>query len=83
MPPKNYASTLERSACRKGKSAIVLKWKGWFSTRSGARVIENCSVEDILTSGGTFGSDVIEGVVTNKGTIKTKCVVNCTGGLDI
>jgi len=50
-----------------------------FSTRAGAKVLENCAVEDILTKEGTFGSKVIEGVVTNKGTIKTKCVVNCTG----
>jgi len=50
-----------------------------FSTRAGAKVFENCSVTDILTSKGTFGSSVIEGVVTDKGTIKTKCVVNCTG----
>jgi len=50
-----------------------------FSTRAGAKVYENCPVTDILTSKGTFGSKVIEGVVTEKGTIKTKCVVNCTG----
>ena len=50
-----------------------------FSTRSGAKVIENCCVDDVLTSAGTFGSKVIEGVVTNMGMIKTKCVVNCTG----
>ena len=52
-----------------------------FSSRAGARVIENCAVEDVLTAEGTFGSKVVEGVVTNKGTIKTKCVVNCTGQL--
>ena len=50
-----------------------------FSTRAGATVMENCAVDDILTVEGTFGSKVVEGVVTNKGTIKTKCVVNCTG----
>ena len=50
-----------------------------FSTRAGAKVFENCPVTDILTSPGTFGSSVIEGVVTDRGTIKTKCVVNCTG----
>ena len=50
-----------------------------FSTRAGAKVIENCSVDDVLTRNGTFGSKVIEGVVTSQGTIKTQCVVNCTG----
>jgi len=50
-----------------------------FSTRVGAKVFENCPVTDILTSPGTFGSTVIEGVVTNQGTIKTKNVINCTG----
>ena len=50
-----------------------------FSTRSGAKVVENCAVEDILTNEGTFGSKVIQGVVTSRGTIKTKCVINCTG----
>ena len=50
-----------------------------FSTRSGAKVVENCAVENILTNEGTFGSKVIQGVVTSRGTIKTKCVINCTG----
>ena len=50
-----------------------------FSTRSGAKVVENCGVEDILTSEGTFGSKTIRGVVTSRGTIKTKCIINCTG----
>ena len=50
-----------------------------FSSRAGARVLENTAVEDVLTAQGTFGSTVVEGVVTSKGTIKTKCVVNCTG----
>ena len=52
-----------------------------FSSRAGGRVIENTPVMDVLTGQGTFGSTVVEGVVTSKGTIKTKCVVNCTGQL--
>ena len=50
-----------------------------FSSRAGAVVSENTPVLDVLTAQGTFGSKVVEGVVTNRGTIKTKCVVNCTG----
>ena len=36
--------------------------------------MENCSVLDIQTE-----NDSIAGVVTDKGTISTQCVVNCTG----
>jgi len=49
-----------------------------YATRSGAKVLENCPVTDITTRG-TLGSSSVDSVVTPYGTIKTKCVVNCTG----
>ena len=50
-----------------------------FATKAGAKVIEGCSVENILSEEGTFKSRRVSAVVTNRGTIKTNNVVNCTG----
>ena len=49
------------------------------ATRAGAKVIEDCIVEGIDTEMSLFGSRQVSAVRTQKGTIKTKCVVNCTG----
>ena len=49
------------------------------ATRAGAKVIENCSVTGIETDTSMFGSRQVSSVTTDKGTIKTKCVINCTG----
>jgi len=50
-----------------------------FATRAGAKVVENCSVTDILTSPNSFGTTKVSGVVTKQGTVKTQCLINCTG----
>ena len=42
-------------------------------------MLENCPVTDITTRPATLGSTSVDSVVTPFGTIKTKCVVNCTG----
>lgn len=44
-----------------------------------ANVIENCAVEQIVTTSNNRGNCVISGVQTSNGLIKTKCVVNATG----
>ena len=49
------------------------------ATRSGAKVIENCSITGIETETSLFGSRQISAVNTDKGSIKTNCVINCTG----
>uniref|UniRef100_A0A0P6D5B9 Putative Sarcosine dehydrogenase, mitochondrial n=1 Tax=Daphnia magna TaxID=35525 RepID=A0A0P6D5B9_9CRUS len=49
------------------------------ATRAGAKVIENCAVTGIDTDTTLFGSRQVSAVHTDKGTIKTRCVVNCTG----
>ncbi|XP_066993512.2 sarcosine dehydrogenase, mitochondrial isoform X2 [Anabrus simplex] len=49
------------------------------ATQAGAKVIENCSVTEILTGENAFGSKKVTGVVTPYGSIKTNCVVNCCG----
>ncbi|XP_046441775.1 sarcosine dehydrogenase, mitochondrial-like isoform X2 [Daphnia pulex] len=49
------------------------------ATRAGAKVVEDCVVTGIDTDTSLFGSRQVSAVHTNKGTIKTKCVVNCTG----
>ncbi|XP_055388535.1 sarcosine dehydrogenase, mitochondrial-like, partial [Condylostylus longicornis] len=46
---------------------------------NGAHVIENCSVEDLLTSENTIGKRKIIGVKTQYGNIKTDAVINATG----
>nr|CAG4640629.1 EOG090X014D [Eulimnadia texana] len=49
------------------------------ATRAGARVIENCPVTAIDSELSAYGYRQVTGVRTEKGTIKTNCVVNCTG----
>jgi sarcosine dehydrogenase len=49
------------------------------ATREGAKVVEDCVVTGIDTDMSLFGSRQVSAVHTNKGTIKTKCIVNCTG----
>lgn len=49
------------------------------ATAAGAKVIEMCSVTDIETTVDDFGIKKVTGVVTNAGTIKTNCVINCCG----
>ena len=52
------------------------------ATRAGAKVVENCVVTGIDTENTIFGSRQVSAIKTNKGTVKTKCVVNCTGSLN-
>ena len=47
--------------------------------KAGARVIEGCTVEDIVTEERSFGAWGVTEVKTDLGSIKTNCVVNCTG----
>nr|CAG4644567.1 EOG090X014D [Leptodora kindtii] len=49
------------------------------ATRLGARVIEDCPVTAIETRTSLLGSRQISGVRTDKGLIRTNCVINCTG----
>nr|CAG4634617.1 EOG090X014D [Alona affinis] len=50
------------------------------ATRAGAKVIEDCVVTGIDTdNSNVFGSRQVRAVRTLKGTIKTNCVINCTG----
>ena len=44
-----------------------------------AQVLEHCPVKDIMTEVDDFGVRRVSGVKTPVGTIKTKCIVNCTG----
>lgn len=46
---------------------------------NGAKVIENCPVDAILTNDNVLGHKAIAGVATPYGTIKTSCVVNAMG----
>nr|CAG4642302.1 EOG090X014D [Evadne anonyx] len=50
------------------------------AVRAGARIIENCPVTAINTDTSMFGSRQVASVSTDKGTIKTRCIINCTGG---
>ncbi|KAK9499026.1 hypothetical protein O3M35_003544 [Rhynocoris fuscipes] len=47
--------------------------------QAGAEVYEYCPVTDIIVGRSKFGYKQVEGVLTNSGLIKTKCVVNATG----
>ncbi|KAG8194546.1 hypothetical protein JTE90_013293 [Oedothorax gibbosus] len=49
------------------------------ATKAGAQVIEKCAVTGIDVSKNDFGTKKISGVQTSAGTIKTDCIVNCTG----
>ena len=49
------------------------------ASRAGAKIVENCPVTGINTDTSMFGSRQVSSVTTDRGTIKTKCVVNCTG----
>lgn len=49
------------------------------ATANGAKVIENCPVEEILFDENLFGMKNVLGVKTAVGTIKTKIIVNATG----
>jgi sarcosine dehydrogenase len=49
------------------------------ATNAGAKVFENVAVNDIETKQGMLGSTEVTSVITDCGTIKTKCVVNCSG----
>lgn len=46
---------------------------------SGAEVFENCSVNRILINQNERGKNVVTGVETSDGIIKTNCIVNATG----
>ncbi|OXA46595.1 Sarcosine dehydrogenase, mitochondrial [Folsomia candida] len=50
-----------------------------FATRKGAKVIENCEVQEIKTENSILGSQTVKGVKTNRGYIETSVVVNCSG----
>lgn len=47
--------------------------------KGGAQVIEKCAVTGIQVKEDDFGVRRVEGVETSLGTIRTPCVVNCTG----
>lgn len=49
------------------------------ATKAGAKVVEDCVVTGIDTDKNLFGSRQVSAVRTSKGTIKTNCVINCTG----
>ncbi|GBM72943.1 Sarcosine dehydrogenase, mitochondrial [Araneus ventricosus] len=49
------------------------------ATKSGAKVVLKCPVTGIDISENEFGTKQVSGVHTASGTIKTNCVVNCTG----
>lgn len=49
------------------------------ATRNGAQVIENCEVKQILMKEQDLGPKKVTGLVTNMGTIRTDCVINCGG----
>jgi len=49
------------------------------ATRAGAKVIEDCPVTGIETEASFMGNCKVSAVHTQKGTIKTNCVINCTG----
>ena len=49
------------------------------SSCAGARVIEDCPVTAIDTEPSFLGNRQVSAVQTQKGTIRTKCVINCTG----
>lgn len=47
--------------------------------KNGGMIYEDCPVRDILYSHNMLGNKEVTGVHTDKGFIKTKCVVNCGG----
>ncbi|GIY67017.1 sarcosine dehydrogenase, mitochondrial [Caerostris darwini] len=49
------------------------------ATKSGAKVILKCPVTGIDVSENEFGTKKVSGVHTMNGTVKTNCIVNCTG----
>lgn len=49
------------------------------ATRNGAQVIENCTVTQILMKEQDLGPKKVTALVTNMGTIRTDCVINCAG----
>ncbi|XP_046984325.1 sarcosine dehydrogenase, mitochondrial [Schistocerca americana] len=49
------------------------------AVQAGAKLIENCPVTKILRGKNNFGSKKVSGVITPYGTIRTDCVVNCSG----
>ncbi|XP_050073770.1 sarcosine dehydrogenase, mitochondrial [Anopheles maculipalpis] len=49
------------------------------ATANGGRVIEDCTVTQIVTGENLLGMKDVRGVMTNKGTIRTNTVVNATG----
>lgn len=51
------------------------------ATRLGARVVQNCPVIDIETKEDDFGIKRVSAVHTEKGTIRTRALINCAGSL--
>ncbi|KAG6464970.1 hypothetical protein O3G_MSEX014842 [Manduca sexta] len=49
------------------------------ASKYGGKVYENCPILDIHYSHNALGNKEVTGVYTDKGIIKTKCVVNCGG----
>ncbi|KFM80467.1 Sarcosine dehydrogenase, mitochondrial, partial [Stegodyphus mimosarum] len=49
------------------------------ATKSGAKVIEKCAVTGIDVIENEFGTKKINAIHTTSGTVKSNCVVNCTG----
>lgn len=49
------------------------------AVKAGARVVEGCSLTAIETVVDDYGTRKVHAVQTNKGRIRTNCVVNCAG----
>ncbi|XP_015921050.1 sarcosine dehydrogenase, mitochondrial [Parasteatoda tepidariorum] len=49
------------------------------AAKAGAKVFEKCPVTDIHVSEDDYGTKRVTAVSTPTGTVKTNCVVNCTG----
>ncbi|XP_045761605.1 sarcosine dehydrogenase, mitochondrial [Maniola jurtina] len=49
------------------------------ATKNGGKIYEDCPVIDIHYAHNIFGNKEVTGVHTDKGFIRTKCVVNCGG----
>lgn len=43
------------------------------------KVIQGCSVTDVQVKEDDYGTKRVIGIETDKGTIKTNCIVNCAG----
>lgn len=49
------------------------------AVKNGAKIVEDCAVNNILINENIFGTREVTGVNTSKGVVMTDCVVNCAG----